>query len=64
MEKGKIDHPCQAGVATLLACSMPMIGVGIGEGLTAGKLDSSVCLSGCPTQDDGYMVNDSIAMAT
>lgn len=58
MEKGKIDHPCQAGVATILACSMPIIGVGIGEGLTAGKLDSSVCLSGCS------MINDSIAMAT
>ena len=41
MEKG---HPCQAGVVTLLACSMPTNGVHVGtrEGMTAGKLDCSV----------------------
>lgn len=38
MEKVKVDHPCQAGVTTFLACLMSMNGVGISDGVTAGKL--------------------------
>ena len=56
MEKGKLCHPCQAGVATLLACTIPMNGVGTSREVTAGKLqnvDSTVCLSRSSTHDDG-----------
>ena len=64
MEKGKLPHPYQAGVNTLLACSWNwnQWGVTIYTD-TLQDMDSSVCLSGCSTHCDGFMVSGSIAIA-